>query len=60
MTMSTEWIKVEFYAQLPDGQTVTDLRHQDDLEVAANLMRAFGFQRIDGITAAVVEPQSSR
>ena len=45
--LASQWVKVEFYGLVPAGQVVTDV---DPLEVGANLIRAFGFTHIDGLT----------
>lgn len=44
----SQWVKVEFYGRVPDGQKVTDINY---LEVGERLARAFGFTHIDGLAA---------
>ena len=42
-----QWVKVEFYGLMPPGQVIVGL---DPIEVAGNLMQAFGFDHISGLT----------
>ncbi len=50
MDDGAQWVKVEFYARLPDRQVMVDV---DVAETGATLMRAFGFTYIDGLTVYV-------
>lgn len=45
-----QWVEVRFYAQVPLRQVVLDV---DPAEVAATLMRSFGYTRIAGLRLAV-------
>jgi hypothetical protein len=46
-----DWLKVEFWAQLPDGMKVAQVdRHRVDAE----LSRLFGFSRVTGLTISEV------
>ena len=47
-----QWVKVEFYGRVPDGQVIADI---DRSEISGALMRAFGFTHIDGLTVAVAD-----
>ena len=58
MDDTAQWVKVEFYARLPDYQAMVDV---DVAGVSATLMRAFGFTHIDGLTVYVTQkPASAR
>lgn len=50
---SAQWVRVEFYGRVPDGQNIKQV---DIPTVSQTLMRAFGFTRIDGITACHTRP----
>lgn len=56
MLDDSQWVKVEFYARVPTGQVMTDI---DPAEVAANLLRAFGFAAVAGLTVADATPPAS-
>lgn len=47
-----KWARVEFHGLMPPGQVLTGI---DPLELGANLMKAFGFTHIDGLTVVAVE-----
>jgi hypothetical protein len=46
-----DWLKVEFWAQLPDGMKVAQVDHD---RVAEDLSRSFGFSRVTGLTMSEV------
>lgn len=48
-----QWVRVEFYGLVPPGQRVESV---DLAEVGANLMQAFGFTHIDGLTVVATLP----
>lgn len=49
-----QWVKVEFYARVPDGQVVTDV---DTAEAAQSLARVFGFSAIAGLSVVAAVDQ---
>jgi hypothetical protein len=42
-----DWLRVEFYAKLPDGMNVSDV---DESESCETLARAFGFAQVSGLS----------
>jgi hypothetical protein len=45
-----QWLKVEFYAQLPDGQAMQEF---DPMKVAEELAKTFGFRYVDALSVVV-------
>lgn len=49
----SQWVKVEFYGLIPDGEMVTEL----DVPTLANqLGLLFGFSYIDGLSLELPDP----
>lgn len=53
----SQWVKVEFYAQMPTGTVMTGL---DPAETARTLVDAFGFSHVEAISAVVAADRGYR
>lgn len=51
-----DWLKVEFWAQLPDGMQVYEIDHE---RVEEELARFFGFSRVANVTVSDVNDGKS-
>ncbi len=50
----SDWLKVEFYAQVPDGMEIS----VDDGQVSSTLARTFGFSRVRDVAVQQVSDET--